>query len=113
MTDEDKTREQLLEEVRTLRTQLERADDRRQWAEKALIGIGLDVTERRRAEEALAESRRRYQAIFENALDAILLMDDAGLFVDANPAAWELLGYGREELVRMYLWDITPVPARE
>jgi len=55
---------------------------------------------RRRSEGALAESERRFQAIFEQALDAILLTDREGRFLEANPAAVELLGYELPELRR-------------
>lgn len=67
-----------------------------------------DVTERRRTAAALEESRRRLQALFENTQDAILLADDRGLYVDANPAACELTGYRREELLERTILDLTP-----
>jgi len=67
-----------------------------------------DVTARVRAEEALLESRRRLQALFENALDAILLFDDQGRYVDANPAATDLLGYDRAELLTMTVMQVSP-----
>ena len=45
------------------------------------------------------ESALRYRALFEKATDAILILDPAtGLFVDANPAAQDLLGYSLDEL---------------
>jgi PAS domain S-box-containing protein len=77
-----------------------------------LVGAILDVTDRRRAEEALEESRRRFQAVFENSLDGILLMDDSGRYVDVNPAMCQLLGYRRDELLQLTVWDITPAPDR-
>jgi len=73
---------------------------------EAVGGISFDVTERRRAEESLEESRRRMRALFENTLDAIWLLDDAGRFVDANPAVCALLGYTREEFLRMRIEDV-------
>ena len=60
-----------------------------------------DITERTNAEEAIDESRRRFQAVFENCLDGILLIDDAGRYVDVNPAICQLLGYTREELLQI------------
>src|SRR5439155_6499662 len=54
---------------------------------------------------------RRFRAVFETALDAMLLVDDAGRFVDVNPAACVLLGYSRAELLMMRGWDVAP-PAR-
>jgi PAS domain S-box-containing protein len=60
----------------------------------------------------LVENRRRFHAVFENALDPILLLDDRFRFVDGNPAACELLGYGREEILQLTVWDVTPVETR-
>ena len=72
------------------------------------VSLARDVTDERRTAQQLAESQRRCRAIFENSLDAILLMDDAGRYVDANPAACQLLGYDREELLQLPVADVTP-----
>ena len=64
----------------------------------------------KRAQDELADSRRRLQALFDNALDAVLLADDRGRYVDANPAACTLLGYTRDELLALGVADITPAP---
>ncbi len=72
----------------------------------AVGGISFDVTDRLRAEESLEESRRRMRALFENTLDAIWLLDNEGRFVDANPAVCALLGYTREEFLRMRIEDV-------
>jgi two-component system sensor histidine kinase UhpB len=77
-----------------------------------VICLGQDVTERRCVGEMLEQNRRRLQAIFENVLDPILLMDDNCHYVDANPASCELLGYSREELLRMTADDVTPAELR-
>lgn len=78
-----------------------------------LVGAARDVTGRQRVEEALKESRRRLQALFDNTLDAVLLADDEARYVDANPAACALLGHSREELLGMTVWDVTPAPSRQ
>lgn len=52
-------------------------------------------------------------AIFERALDAILIADDEGRYVKVNPAAERLTGYTSEELGRMTIFDITPAPTKE
>ena len=56
------------------------------------------------------ESQQRLQALFDNALDAILMADEQMRFVDANPAACVLTGYSREELLQLRVQDVTPLP---
>jgi PAS domain S-box-containing protein len=51
---------------------------------------------------------RRLQAFFEHALDGILIANDEGLYVDANLAACEILGYSREQLLSRAAWEFTP-----
>lgn len=72
------------------------------------VALAQDITERRRNEQ----DARRFQAIFEHALEPILLMDGNGRYVDANPAACAFLGYSREQLLGMTLWDVTPPELR-
>ena len=48
----------------------------------------------------------RYRGLFEAAVDAILLADREGHYVDANPAATELLGYTRDELRQKRVADV-------
>ncbi len=78
-----------------------------------VLGISRDITEQRQADAALEQSWRRFQAIFENCPDGMLLIDDAGRFVDANPASCELVGYSREELLQLTISDVTPGLDRE
>ncbi|MFC7098604.1 bacterio-opsin activator domain-containing protein [Halobaculum marinum] len=49
--------------------------------------------------EAVVASERKYRAVFERAFDAILIADDEGRYVDVNPAACDLFGLPREELL--------------
>ncbi len=53
----------------------------------------------RESQRALRASEQLTRAIFNGALDAMLLTDDRGVYVDANPAACELFGLARERLV--------------
>ncbi len=71
-----------------------------------------EVTAHRQLEQARAESERRLLALFDNALDAILLADDAGRLTAANPSACQLLACTREQVLQLTVWDITPVPER-
>ena len=65
----------------------------------AIIGVGRDITERKKAENELKESENRLNVIFESAPDSYYLNDFEGMFIDGNRAAEELLGYPREELI--------------
>ncbi len=65
-----------------------------------IASLALDVTERKKAEDALRESEERFRTLIEHAPEAITLLDvDTGLYVDANPMAEVLHGLSREELV--------------
>ncbi len=72
-----------------------------------------DITERRRAECALRESKDRLEALFNNALNGILLAGDDGRYVEANPAVCRMVGYTREELLGMSVGDLTAEGAEE
>jgi PAS domain S-box-containing protein len=62
---------------------------------------------------ALISSEHRYSGLFENAIDAILIADDHGRYIEANPAAAALTGYTRAELVEMRVWDLMSEPQLE
>lgn len=62
--------------------------------------------ERRLAATALAESERKYQLLMEQATDGILISDNQGSYIDANAKACDLLGYTREELLRLTIRDL-------
>lgn len=64
----------------------------------AIIINFRDVTERKRAEQALQESEERFRAVFESALVGIARLDLGGRIVDANRALQEMFGYVLDEL---------------
>jgi PAS domain S-box-containing protein len=72
-----------------------------------LVGTTVDISDRRCMEEELRAQSHRLQALFDNAQDAILLSNNEGAYLDANPAACALLGYTREELKQRTTWDLT------
>ena len=70
------------------------------------IGTCQDVTQRKLGEKRIKETEERYHALFDRSLDAVYVHDLAGRFVDANPAALQLLGYSREEVGKVSFADI-------
>jgi PAS domain S-box-containing protein len=71
-------------------------------------GVMFDITEQKRAEQALRESEQQLRAIFDNALDAIVLSDDNRRYVDANRAACELFGVTKDVLLQSKIEDFSP-----
>ena len=63
------------------------------------IKVAHDLTELRRAGEALRASEARARTLFENASQGILTTDGEGRIVDANPMVQSLFGYGSAELI--------------
>jgi PAS domain S-box-containing protein len=71
------------------------------------IGIVRDITERKRAEEALKQSEQLYRTVIEQVSENICLVDvESRQIVGSNPAFRETLGYTEEELKRTTLYDI-------
>ena len=69
-------------------------------------GISRDVTDRTRAEERLA-------AVFESALDGIVIVDDAGQRVQVNSQVEKLFGYHRDELIGQRIEILVPDSLRD
>ena len=59
------------------------------------------------AKYGVRSQQQLLQAVFAETLDALLLADDDGVYVDANPAACELFGLQREQLIGSRLSQFT------
>jgi PAS domain S-box-containing protein len=71
------------------------------------IGTVLDVTEEKRAEEALKRSEERYRAVIEQSTEGIYLVDThTRRLLETNPAFQRMFGYTAEELRGMELYDL-------
>jgi diguanylate cyclase (GGDEF)-like protein/PAS domain S-box-containing protein len=78
----------------------------RDGAPAGVQGFARDITDRRRAEQAVRESEERYRRLFQESRDAIYMTSVDGRFIDANQATLELFGRTRAQLLAMDAHDI-------
>ena len=67
-----------------------------------------DITERKKAEEALRESEEKYRTLYETIRDGIAGGPMDGRILECNQAFAEMLGYSKEELKNMTYQQLTP-----
>ncbi|QDV36527.1 PAS domain S-box protein [Tautonia plasticadhaerens] len=72
-----------------------------------MIGVGMDITGRKLAEERLRASEAQYRAVYDQATVGIAEVDLAGRFLRANDRYCAIVGYGAEELIGLRFHDIT------
>ena len=68
---------------------------------QAILSIARDITERKKAEEALLESEGKYRTMINTMTDTVWVIGFDGKNIDVNNAAVDVLGYSREELLNM------------
>jgi PAS domain S-box-containing protein len=73
-----------------------------------LVGTVQDITEQQRAEKAIKKNETKFRAVFDNALDVMLIADDEGRYLEANRAACALLGLSKEEITKLRIEDLAP-----
>jgi len=59
-----------------------------------VLALARDITDRKKAEEALRASEEQYRAMFNASIDGLALCNAGGAIVDTNPALWKIYGYG-------------------
>jgi len=79
--------------------------------EGLMYGMAVDITERKRSEDALRESERRTRLILDTAYEAFISMDVEGRIVDWNAEAERIFGWSRDEVTTRLLAE-TIIPER-
>ena len=71
-----------------------------------MMGSMMDITERKKAEDALLQSEEKYRTLVEQATDGIFIADHTGKFVIVNSAGLKLSQYTEEELSTLTIYDL-------
>jgi len=71
-----------------------------------IVGVMLDITERKLAEDAQRESERHFRRFVDHAVDAFILHDADGNIRDVNESACRRLGYDREAFIALNVADV-------
>jgi PAS domain S-box-containing protein len=66
-----------------------------------------DITQRREAEQELREREARFRALFDNAIDPVVVFDDAGRYLSANPSALTLFGLTLEQMRERHISEFS------
>ncbi len=72
------------------------------------IGIGFDISERKKAENELKESEEKFRALVQQAAEGIFVVDQEGNYLEANESTTIITGYSAAELKKMNAADIIP-----
>ncbi len=72
------------------------------------ISVGVDITERKKTEELLIDAEKKFRTLFDSANDAIFIHDFNGNLLEVNETASQRLGYSKDQLRGMRIFDIEP-----
>lgn len=70
------------------------------------VGTDIDITERKRVEQALVRTEQNYRSIFENSLEGIVQTTAEGRFIRMNPTMASMLGYDSPRQAVVEITDI-------
>ncbi|RMF04186.1 MAG: PAS domain S-box protein [Chloroflexi bacterium] len=77
-----------------------------QQGEQYILSAMVDITEQKRAEQALRESEIKFRSVVEQATDGISLADEQGVIIEWNRSMAELTGLPAAGVVGQYTWDV-------
>ncbi len=77
-----------------------------------VVAVSRDISERKKAEEALRESEDQYRDLVEHSEDLVCTHDLEGNLLSVNPASVRLLGYEAEEILKIPMREMIPAEYR-
>lgn len=80
------------------------ADKNGNWINS--ISIHNDITERKKAEDALKENEEKFRSLIEQSIEGIVITDENGRIIEWNKAQEEITNMGKKEALGKYLWDV-------
>src|SRR5918992_482054 len=92
MNDQDKTREQLIEELAELR--------------QRLASVESAADRHRQLKKPFQDSEERFHSIIQHSYDAVVLVDSSGTFTYTSPSTFRVLGYRAKELLGRNGFDL-------
>ncbi|MDR3580558.1 MAG: PAS domain S-box protein [Oryzomonas sp.] len=78
-----------------------------------LLGLMVDITERREMLDSVRESEAKFRSYIEFAPIGVSVADLAGRYVEVNRTGAAMLGYSEAELIGMSITDLMPLESRE
>ena len=84
-----------------------RRDDGRPWF---IHGVGFDISELKRTEEALQEERNVVSAILHTVGALVVVLDPEGRIIRLNRTCEQIAGYSFAEVQGKYFWDLCVIP---
>nr|WP_321498772.1 PAS domain S-box protein [uncultured Methanolobus sp.] len=85
-----------------------------EWPDGRMVRfeMAVDIHRERMAQKALQESEEKYRTYVNTSPNPIFVLDFEGNFIDVNPAACDVTGYSKNELLKMSFYDMFPEEER-
>ena len=73
----------------------------------AILGIGHNISEQKKAEKSLLISEEKYRGLFNTSPDAIIIMDSRGTIIDTNLSTERIFGYNKSDLIGKKFFELS------
>jgi PAS domain S-box-containing protein len=70
------------------------------------LSVIRDVTERKRAEQALRDSEQRFRSFIEQSAEGVMIVDEEGRIIEWNATSEQITGLTRQAALGNYYWDV-------